>query len=63
MNHTESAYIEAGRKYERAEGTDKARAVAQLIRAMLTSEHQKAQTEARRLIEQGRTEARQGGRR
>lgn len=63
MNHTESAYIEAGRKYERASNADKARAAAQLIRAMLTSETPHDQTEARRLIEQGRTEARQGGRR
>lgn len=58
MNHTESAYIEAGRKYEKASNPDKARAVAQHIRAMLSGENPKDLTEARRLIEQGRSEAR-----
>jgi len=59
MNHTESAYIEAGRKYERAQNLDKARAEAQKIRAMLTSEDPKDVTECRRLIDIGRAEARQ----
>ena len=59
MNHTESAYIEAGRKYERALNPDKARAEAQKIRAMLSSENPKDVTECRRLIEIGRHEARQ----
>lgn len=58
MNHTESQYIEAGRKYERAQGIDTARAQAQKIRAMLSSEQGKDTAEARRLIEQGRKEAR-----
>lgn len=59
MNHTESAYIEAGRRYERAEGVDRARAAAEKIRAMLSSEHPKDVPECRRLIEQGRIEGRQ----
>lgn len=58
MNHTESAYIEAGRRYEKASSPDKARAVAQQIRAMLSGENPKDLTECRRLIEQGRSEAR-----
>lgn len=60
MNHTESAYIDAGYKFEKAQSPDRARAVAQTLRAMLTSETPEDQTEARRLIEQGRAEARQG---
>lgn len=58
MNHTESEYIETGRKYERATNPDKARAVAYTLRAMLSSEHPSDQPEARRLIELGRAEAR-----
>lgn len=58
MNHTESAYIEAGRKYELAQGVDTARAVAQKIRAMLSSEAPKDTADARALIERGRVEAR-----
>ena len=58
MNHTESAYIEAGRKYEKATNPDKARAQAQTIRAMLSSEHPRDTAEARALIERGRAEAR-----
>ena len=59
MNHSEHAYIEAGHKFERATSPDRARAVAQILRAMLTSETPEDQTEARRLIERGRAEARQ----
>jgi len=58
MNHTESEYIETGRRYERAQNPDKARAEAQHIRAMLSSENPKDVTECRRLIEIGRSEAR-----
>lgn len=58
MNHTEHAYIEAGRKYEKAQGIDTARAAAQKIRAMLSSENPKDVPECRRLIDQGRAEAR-----
>jgi len=57
MNHTESAYIEAGHKYERA-APQRAAGVAEHIRKMLESEHVHDKPEARRLIEQGRTEAR-----
>jgi hypothetical protein len=58
MNHPESDYIRAGFKYESAPSLDRSRAQAQLIRAMLSSETPDDQTEARRLIEQGRQEAR-----
>lgn len=58
MNHTEHAYIEAGRRYEKAQGVDTARAAAQKIRAMLSSEEARDLVECRRLIEQGRAEAR-----
>lgn len=58
MNHTEHAYIEAGRMYERATNPDKARAQAQKIRAMLASENPKDLPECRRLIEVGRQEGR-----
>lgn len=58
MNHAESDYVNAGFKYERAQSLDAARAQAQRIRAMLTSESVDDQTEARALIEQGRAEAR-----
>ena len=58
MNHTESAYIEAGRRYEKAQGIDSARAVAEKLRAMLSSENPKDVPECRRLIDQGRAEGR-----
>ena len=58
MNHTEHAYIEAGRRYELAETVDAARARAEVLRAMLSSENPKDITEARALIERGRSEAR-----
>jgi len=52
MKHTERDYIEAGYQYERG------RIVAQTLRAMIESEHRDDRAEARRLIEQGRAEAR-----
>ena len=58
MNHTEHAYIEAGRKYEKAQGIDTARAAAQKIRAMLSSEQGRDLADARELIERGRAEYR-----
>jgi hypothetical protein len=58
MNHSEADYISAGYKYESAKSLDKARAAAQLIRAMLTSENPRDIEEARRLLDQGRAEAR-----
>ena len=58
MNHAEADYIRAGYKYESASSLDRSRAEAQRIRAMLSSETPEDQTEARRLIEQGRQEAR-----
>ena len=61
MNHAPADYVNAGFKYERAQSLDAARAQAQRIRAMLSSESVEDQTEARRLIEQGRSEARGRG--
>ena len=58
MHYTEADYIQAGYKYERATTPDAARARAEVIRAMLRTEHQTNQAEARRLIDQGRQEAR-----
>lgn len=58
MNHTESAYVQAGYKYEKSHSSEAARAQANLIRAMLSSERPEDQTYARELIEQGRQEAR-----
>lgn len=58
MKHTERAYIQAGYTYERAATPNKGQAIAQTIRAMLDAEHHTERTEARRLIEQGRAEAR-----
>lgn len=58
MNHPPADYVNAGYKYERAKSLDAARAQAQLIRTMLTSETTEEQTEARALIERGRQEAR-----
>jgi len=58
VNHPESDYIRAGFKYESAPNLDRSRAEAQHIRAMLMSETPDDQSEARRLIEQGRQEAR-----
>lgn len=58
MNYPEANYIRAGYQYERATTPDAARARAEVIRAMLRTEHPTNQTEARRLIEQGRQEAR-----
>jgi hypothetical protein len=58
VNHTESEYIEAGYRYERAQSPDAGRARAEAIRAMLATENQKDHAEARALIERGRAEAR-----
>lgn len=59
MNHSEADYIRAGFKFERASSPQASTAQAYTIRAMLTSESPEDQQEARRLIEQGRQEARQ----
>ena len=58
MKNTEADYINHGAKYQRAT-PEKSRAVAEKIRTMLEAEHPHDRTEARRLIEQGRAEARQ----
>ena len=58
MNHTEADYINTGAAFERAATPDKARAIAQRLRAMLSSERPEDQTYARTLIERGRADAR-----
>ena len=58
MKHTEADYINAGHRYERAQGPDAGRARAEAIRAMLATENPKDVPEARALIERGRAEAR-----
>ena len=58
MIYTEADYIQAGYQYERANTADAARARAEIIRNMLKSEHAADHVEARRLVDQGRQEAR-----
>jgi hypothetical protein len=58
MRKIEQQTIEAGRKYEKAYTIDQARAVAEKLRAMLSSENPKDVPECRRLIDQGRAEGR-----
>jgi hypothetical protein len=52
MKHTENEYIQAGYKFERG------RIQADILRMMIESEHISNRAEARRLIDQGRAEAR-----
>ena len=59
MKHTEHEYIEAGYKYEKARSPAASSAQAQAIRVMLEREKIEDHAEARRLIDQGRQEARQ----
>jgi len=58
MKYTDSEYINAGYRYERAPNRATGQAVAALIRAMLESESIPDRGEARRLVEIGRAEAR-----
>jgi len=60
MTYTENEYLEAGRRYESARTVDATRARAEVLRRMLEREELDERAEARRLIEQGRAEARQG---
>lgn len=57
MIYTEHDYIRAGYEYERAT-PQRASGMAENIRRMIESEHVTDKPEARRLIEQGRAEAR-----
>jgi hypothetical protein len=52
MKHTENEYIQAGYEFERGE------IKADILRMMIESEHISNRAEARRLIDQGRAEAR-----
>lgn len=54
MKYTENDYIQAGYKFERGQ------VQAETLRRMIESEHIDDRAEARRLIEQGRSEARHG---
>ena len=58
MTNTESAYINAGHRYEQARTPGQVAAASQAIRTLLEAEKPHDQTEGRRLIEQGRQEAR-----
>lgn len=58
MKYPESAYINAGHKYEIARTPEAARAAAGSIRTMMEAEHIKDREEARKLVETGRAEAR-----
>jgi hypothetical protein len=58
MTNTEAAYINAGHRYERARTPGQVAAASQIIRTLLEAEKPYDQTEGRRLIEQGRQEAR-----
>jgi hypothetical protein len=58
VNHTEAEYISEGARYERANSTESARAIAYKLRAMISSERPEDQIYARELIEKGRKEAR-----
>ena len=53
MKHTESEYINAGYRYEQG------KTPAETLRHMIEAEELDDRAEARRLIEQGRREARQ----
>lgn len=57
MTHTPALYIELGYRYERTSSKALAAQIADTLRRMLARETDPA--EARRLIEQGRKEARQ----
>ena len=58
MIYTESEYIDAGYKFERAKSANDTIAHSQRIRIMLEREHITDHVEARRLVDQGRQEAR-----
>ena len=59
MKNTEHAYTQAGYRYEKARTPSQVAAASQIIRTLLEAEKPHDQTEGRRLIEQGRQEARQ----
>jgi len=59
MKNPEAEYINAGHRYERARTPGQVAAASQAIRNLLEAEKPHDQTEGRRLIEQGRREARQ----
>jgi hypothetical protein len=58
MKHAEVQYISLGFKYERAKSPEAGTAVAQAIRSLLEAETIEDRTEARRLVDRGRQEAR-----
>jgi hypothetical protein len=60
MKHTEAQYISLGYKYEAAKSVAAGTAIARTIRGLLEAESIEDRTEARRLVDRGRQEARQG---
>lgn len=58
MQQPESIYVHLGALFEKASHPSRARAIADTIRAYLEKENLDDQIEARRLIEQGRKDAR-----
>ena len=58
MKNPEAHYINAGHRYEHARTPGQVAAASQIIRVLLEAEKPHDQTEGRRLIEQGRQEAR-----
>jgi hypothetical protein len=60
MKHAEAKYISLGFKYERAQSPEAGTAVAQAIRTLIEGERVEDRADARRLVDRGRQEARQG---
>jgi hypothetical protein len=60
MKHTEHTYIDLGYRYEAAKSVQAGTAIARTIRGLLESERIEDRAEARRLVDRGRQEARQG---
>ena len=58
MKNPEAHYVTAGKRYERASTPGQVAAASQIIRTLLEAEKPHDQAEGRRLIEQGRQEAR-----
>jgi hypothetical protein len=60
MKHAEAKYISLGYRYEAAKSIQAGTAIARTIRGLLESESIEDRAEARRLVDRGRQEARQG---
>ena len=60
MKHAEVQYISLGFRYEAAKSVQAGTAIARTIRGLLEAETIEDRAEARRLVDRGRQEARQG---